>query len=84
MIRFLLWLGIVRRRDNGTIRWPIHVAPKWIWSSFIRHPINMTKVCGPVYFFRNLPGVIKWEKGRVLPRRWGVGFFGLIEFGDRG
>jgi hypothetical protein len=33
--------------------------------------------------FRNLPGVIKWEKGRLLPRRWGVQIFGL-EIGDRG
>lgn len=33
--------------------------------------------------FRNLPGVIKWEKGRLLPRRWGFHIFGL-EIGDRG
>ncbi len=33
--------------------------------------------------FRNVPGVIKWEKGRLLPRRWGIQIFGL-EIGDRG
>jgi hypothetical protein len=33
--------------------------------------------------FRNLPGVIKWEPGRLLPRRWGVQILGL-EIGDRG
>jgi len=33
--------------------------------------------------FRNLPGVVKWENGRMLPRRWGVQIFGL-EIGDRG
>lgn len=33
--------------------------------------------------FRNLPGVIKWEKGRLLPRRWGFHILGL-EIGDRG
>jgi hypothetical protein len=33
--------------------------------------------------FRNLPGVTKWEPGRLLPRRWGVQIFGL-EIGDRG
>lgn len=35
------------------------------------------------YCFKNLPGVIKWERGRLLPRRWGFGVCG-IEFGDRG
>lgn len=33
--------------------------------------------------FRNLPWVIKWEKGRLLPRRWGFHILGL-EIGDRG
>lgn len=85
MIRFLIWLGLVRRRENGSIRWPIHFAPAWIWKAFVRHPINMTKAGGgAIYVFRNRPEVIKWTPGRLLPRRWGVGFFGLIEFGDRG
>jgi hypothetical protein len=84
MIRFLIWLGFIRRRENGTIRWPFHAAPWHCWKSFARHPIGMTKCWGAFYLFRNVPGVIKWEHGRVLPRRWGCGFFGLLEFGDRG
>ncbi len=85
MIRFLLWIGFIARSHDGEIHWPFHVAPGWIWKAFMRHPINMTKVGGGAFYvFRNIPGVIKWVPGRLLPRRWGFGFFGLIEFGDRG
>lgn len=84
MIRLLIRIGLVRRREDGSIRWPVHIAPAWQWRAFLRHPVNMTKVSGAVYLFRNLPGVIKWTPGRLLPRRWGIGFFGLIEIGDRG
>lgn len=76
MIRFLLWVGLVRIKDNGSIRWPFHASPRWIFRHHLLH--------GPrFYVFRNLPGVIKWTPGRLLPRRWGFGFCGL-EFGDRG
>lgn len=83
IVKFLLWLGLIRIRDNGKIRWPVHVAPKHVWKDW-RHLRAMARISGAFYVFRNLPGVIKWETGRLLPRRWGFGFFGLIEFGDRG
>lgn len=84
IIKLLIRIGLVRRKDNGSILWPVHFAPFWIWKGFMRHPINMTRCNGAFYVFRNLPGVIKWIPGRLLPRRWGFGLFGLIEFGDRG
>lgn len=37
----------------------------------------------PRWMFRNRPGVIKWMPGRLLPRRWGIGWAGF-EIGDRG
>lgn len=82
-IRLLLWVGLVRRKPDGSIRWPVHVAPRHIWADW-GHLKATARMSGPVYVFRNLPHVVKWEKGRLLPRRWGVGFFGLVEFGDRG
>lgn len=93
MIKFLLWLGFVKWGRKSTvcdiaadgqivyrypvqIIWPFHMSPWWI----IRHHVRF----GPrVYVFRNVPGIIKWEPGRVLPRRWGIGVCGF-EFGDRG
>lgn len=80
MIRVLLKIGLVRRRDDGSIRWPFHVAPAWMW----RQPLRTARAWGWFYVFRNLPGVIKWEPGRLLPRRWGFGIMGLIEVGSRG
>lgn len=84
IVKTLLRIGLIRIRDNGKIRWPVYVAPKHHWISFAKHPIGMTKYSGVFYVFRNVPGVIKWKPGRMLPRRWGFGFFGLLEFGDRG
>lgn len=76
MIKFLLWVGFIRRREDGTIRWPFSVPPRHVRKFLWRH--------GPrVYAFRNLPGVVKWVPGRLLPRRWGFGICGF-EFGDRG
>lgn len=76
MIKLLLRIGFVARRHNGTITWPFHVSPWFV----IRHNI----LYGPrFYVFHNLPHVIKWVPGRLLPRRWGFGICG-IEFGDRG
>lgn len=93
-IRFLLWLGLVRlgRRSTEvgltasgeigyvhpvTIRWPFHVPPMHIFKHCLRTPGQR------IYVFRNLPGVIKWLPGRLLPHRWGFGICGF-EFGDRG
>ena len=81
MINLLLRIGLVtRRRDNGKIRWPLSFAPAWMWRS----PLLAARAFGWFYVFRNVPGVIKWLPGRLLPRRWGFGIMGLIEFGDRG
>lgn len=82
-IKLLLWIGLVARKPNGHIAWPIRFAPRWVfrdWNSFQA----WCRMHGPAYRFRNLPGVIKWVPGRLLPRRWGFGIFGLIEIGDRG
>ena len=82
-MKLLLWIGLVRRLDDGRIKWPIHFAPKHIWKDWkmLRAYIRLH---GYFYVFRNLPGVIKYTPGRLLPRRWGFGFAGLIEIGDRG
>lgn len=92
-IRFLLWIGFVKigRKSNQcsldamgqllymypeTIIWPFHWPPMHVFRYLLKY--------GPrVYVFRNLPGVIKWLPGRLLPMRWGFGICG-IEFGDRG
>ena len=79
MIAVLSWLGIVRVRDDGSIRWPLHVVPlkcwRGYWGAFWRQK--------PVGLFRNRPGVISTLPGRVLPRRWGFFVLG-VEIGDRG
>lgn len=80
MSALLVRIGLVRREIDGRIVYPFHVAPHWRWQ----HPILSAQVSGWFYVFHNLPGVVKWEKGRMLPRRWGFGIMGLIEFGDRG
>ena len=83
IIRLLLWIGFVRYKHvGGAIRWPFYVAPRhcWAWKS-----VRVNWLLGErVYVFRNLPHVVKWTPGRLLPRRWGFGILGLIEFGDRG
>lgn len=80
----LLWIGLVTMRDDGTIRWPLKIASAWQWKRAIRYPIQWASYEDFFYVFHNLPGVIKWLPGRLLPRRWGFGILGLIEFGDRG
>jgi hypothetical protein len=82
MIDFLTWVGFVRRRDDGSIRWPFAAPPRWAFRSWV----DLKAYCrfaGPFYVFRNVPGIVKWRKGRLLPVRWGFGVFGF-EFGDRG
>lgn len=89
-IRFLLWVGFVSLdvRENEqrlpkkvVVVWPFHFSG---WEHFwflLRHSDG--KTFKRFYVFRNLPHVIKWRNGRLLPRRLGFGFCG-IEFGDRG
>lgn len=85
MISLLLRIGFIRRKRDGTIRWPVSISPWWMWRAALRHPVKVVRLSGGCFYtFRNLPGVIKWEPGRMLPRRWGFGVLGLIEFGDRG
>lgn len=79
MKKMLLRIGFIRLKDNGEIRWPFHTPPKHIFWLHLKHGAPFDRF----YVFRNLPGVIKWEDGRLLPRRWGFGFCGF-EFGDRG
>lgn len=94
-IKALLWIGLVRlhtgyglqseaEEKKGTVVWPIKIAPWWMWAAMFKHPKAMSKTWGLFYVFRNRSGVVKWEKDRLLPRRWGFGILGLIEFGDRG
>ncbi len=76
MIRFLLFLGFVSRIHCGRVSWPFRAPPWHMFVYYLRY--------GPrAYRFRNLPGVVKWKPGRLLPRRWGFGVLGF-EFGDRG
>ena len=80
VIRFLIWVGLTRRKYDGSLHRPIKISPLWMWKT----PIIALRLSGPIYVFRNRPGAIKWKKGRLLPIRWGFGIAGLIEFGDRG
>lgn len=81
MIKLLARVGLVRITEKG-VRWPIHVAPWHMWKAVLRSgPFN--DHYGWFGVFRNRPGVIRREKGRLLPRRWGVRILGL-EIGDRG
>lgn len=82
MKKLLLRVGLIRTKADGSIRWPFYVAPRWMWRAHLFPAVGKRHV--PVALFRNLPGVIKWEKGRLLPRRWGISIFGCVEFGDRG
>lgn len=85
MINTLLWVGLAARNSDGSIRWPFHVAPLWMWKAAWKNPRGWYRLAGGfIGIFRNLPGVIKWRKGRLLPRRWGITIMGLIEIGDRG
>lgn len=83
MIRLLLWIGLVARRYDGSIAWPIRFASRHAFRSWPEFR-SWCKLHGAIYIFRNSPGIIKWVPGRLLPRRWGIGFFGIIEIGDRG
>jgi hypothetical protein len=76
VIRALRRIGLVRLKSDRSVKWPIHVHPRHMWRYTFRHE-------PPIGFFRNLPRVVKWEKGRLLPRRWGIRIF-IIEIGDRG
>ncbi len=98
-IKLLLWIGFVAigRKSNicdfigdgkGTckyrypksVQWPFSAPPWWQIKLLLRGKAVMG---WKPYVFRNLKGVIKWQEGRLLPRRWGVGWIGF-EFGDRG
>ena len=81
IIRLLIWVGLTRRIDNGKLFVPFHWPPKHVFMTHLR--AGGKRGFKRVYVFRNVPGVVKWIPGRLLPRRWGIGFCG-IEFGDRG
>lgn len=86
MLALLLRVGLVRRKQDGCIRWPLHSQPWWIWKVHVRCALRGERIgrVSPWFgVFRNLPHVIKWEPGRLLPRRWGFYVLGL-EIGDRG
>ena len=81
IVKFLVWVGLTRRRHDGSLFVPFHVPARHVFWCHFRH--GGGKGFPRFYVFRNVPGVIKWVPGRMLPRRWGVGFCGF-EFGDRG
>lgn len=59
----------------GPLRY-IYVSPWHTWVFYWR--------TGDFFgVFRNLPEVVKWIPGKLLPRRWGIRIWGL-EIGDRG
>lgn len=82
MIRLLAWVGFVRIRD-GKIRWPFGMLPFRMWRTLFFPKGSHKALQSPVGIFRNRPNVVKWQKGRLLPRRWGFWLLGF-EFGDRG
>lgn len=75
----LLRVGLVSRRHDGKIRWPVSFRARWSWFLLWRGD----EVFERVGVFRNLPHVVKWQRGRFLPWRWGFFILGL-EIGDRG
>lgn len=81
----LLRIGLIRLSNDGSVQWPVSVRPWWIWKVQIKGFLtrDRSNVNSPFGVFRNLPHVIKWQHGRLLPRRWGFHIFGL-EIGDRG
>ena len=82
LLRLLCRIGLIRR-DEGTrkVIWPIRVDPFHMWHFWVFHA--GCKTFPRIGVFRNLPGVVKWIPGRLLPRRWGFRVLGL-EVGDRG
>lgn len=83
LIKFLLWVGFVRRKRDGRIRYPFDVPPRHHFTNRCAGLRSLWRMSPGIYIFRNTPGVIKWEEGRLLPKRWGIGICGF-EFGDRG
>jgi hypothetical protein len=76
IIKLLLRIGFVSEDDDGNTHWPFS-APRW--HTFMYY----WKTDRKPYVFHNLRGVIKWQRGRLLPVRRGFGWCGF-EFGDRG
>lgn len=80
--RAMFRIGIFRKNDShthgelGATRGPFYVYPRHMWRYMLQHE-------PPLVFFRNLPHVIKWLPGSLLPRRWGFRFL-IVEFGQRG
>lgn len=74
-------------RQPARVRWPVHVNSWTSWKiAFFNVPWSRSychALQGWFGVFRNSPGVIKWQQGRLLPRRWGFYILGL-EIGDRG
>lgn len=75
-VRALLYIGLIRVNALDEIRWPIYICNWTTWVVLWR---------SRDFFgvFRNRDGIVKWESGRLLPRRWGFHILGL-EIGDRG
>ena len=90
-IRFLLWVGLVkigRKSAQIDLKTGEYTNPEQIIWPFSVPPLHIIRYClkckgQRIYRFRNLPGVIKYVPGRLLPLRWGFGILGF-EFGDRG
>lgn len=80
--RVLFRIGFIRRNNDGSIRWPFYVAPRWHWQVML-FPKNGPYPYQRIGFFRNLPHVIDHVPGSWLPRRWGFFILGF-EFGQRG
>lgn len=79
----MMEVGIFKRFHGGYCV-PVYVAPLRCWRVQWRAwRAGETWYGGMVGLFRNLPGVVKWKKGRLLPRRWGFYVWGL-EIGQRG
>ncbi len=76
LLKIAIRIGIVSRRHDGTIKYPIYCSPWRTWKvNFWHEPwIGM---------FRNRADYIKYVEGRLLPWRWGIRIVGL-EIGDRG
>lgn len=85
MTKLLLKAGFVRRREDGTLRWPFRNTPWWIRKIMLKNFVRLRwfdNVCPCFYLFRNDPRFIR-DVGTWLPRRWGFGVLGF-EFGQRG
>lgn len=84
VLMLLVYVGLTRRKRDGSWFVPIHVPPKWVfrsWRDFKGHCLFWG--WAPYAFTNRRCNAWSHKHPRLLPFRWGIGWLGF-EFGDRG